>query len=106
MKLSIPIGYMQTEEQSFYSMKAVQYEISAGSEKLYVAFYREQRVAVVVHRMEKREVPREFHLDSYVETKFGKMEEERELQLFLPVWQNNISFKGKGSSPNPFSYRQ
>ena len=34
------------------------------------------------------------------------MDEDKKVQLFLPLWQNNISFKGRNVGPRPYSYRQ
>ena len=56
--------------------------------------------------MEEEDVPREFQLETFVEAKLKKMDEEMQVQLFMPVWQNNVAFKAKGTSPVPFSYKQ
>ena len=56
--------------------------------------------------MEEGDVPQEFHLDTFIEAKLKKIEEEKKVHLFLPLWQNNIMARVKGSSPHPFSYRQ
>lgn len=34
------------------------------------------------------------------------MDEDKQVQLFLPIWESNINFKAKASSPRPFAYRQ
>jgi hypothetical protein len=62
-----------------------------------VAFYNEHKIAIVVHKMQTADVPKEFHLDSFVETKLRKMDEDKKIQLFMPIWQNNLSFKCKAS---------
>lgn len=40
-------------------------------------FYKEERIAIVIHKMQETDVPNEFHLDNYMETKLKRMEEEK-----------------------------
>jgi hypothetical protein len=90
MTIGLPLEYFQTEEQGFYSLKTRQYELGNTHEKSFVAMYPEEKVALVVHQMREGDVPGEFHLDSYLENKLKKMDEDRETQLFLPLWASSV----------------
>ena len=41
---------------------------------MFVSFYKDDKIAVVVHQMQVDDVPREFNLDNFVEAKLKKMD--------------------------------
>lgn len=51
VKIALPIQYLLTAEQTYYSLKAKQYELTGTNEKLYVVAYPDHKLAIVVHRM-------------------------------------------------------
>lgn len=78
--------YLQTTENTFYSLKARQYEVTTTHEKVYVVTYPQDKIAIVIHKMQEDDVPEGFNLDNFIENKLRRMEEEKDLQLFLPLW--------------------
>jgi hypothetical protein len=55
--------------------------------------------------MSETDVPQGFSMETYLESKFKKMEKVSDLFLFLPVWENSKKYQHNISS-KPFSYLQ